>query len=142
MGVINVEGVDVASALGNLSSALDVVAAVGKHVEKRHKELEQWEQRLKVRENEVTKREDEVKAREAEWKLKQGQSAKAQEESKAMETLKTLRDCKFSSKIILNVGMMAHSPSFLLFVFINSIHRGQALCNNEKHPNPIQRLVF
>jgi vacuolar-type H+-ATPase subunit I/STV1 len=124
MGYITAEGVDVASALGNLSSALDVVAAVGKHVEQRYQELEKWEHHLKAMEAAIAKREEELKGKEEEFKKREVE-AKAQQNEHAQEKAKTkkkkkectLRDCKFSSKINLNVGMCATRHFHSLFRF-------------------------
>lgn len=107
MGYINSEPQDVASALGNLSSALDVVSSIGKQVEQRYKELEKWEEQLKVLEKEIAKREEELKAKESELNHKCEVVDEAEEGGLRAEKIVrgTLRDCKFSTKITLNVGM-------------------------------------
>ena len=113
MGVISTDPVNVANALGNLSSALEALTAIGKQVEQRYNELEAWEEKLKLMEKEISKREEELKAKENEF-LKKSELSAVQEEEREEEEEEpqgerivrgTLRDCKFSTKILLNVGM-------------------------------------
>jgi uncharacterized protein (DUF3084 family) len=109
MGFLKSEPLDVGSALGNLSSALNVVSSISKQVEQRYKELEKWEEHLKSMEQEIAKREEELKAKESEFQHK-CESDRGNEEVEDQKirvernTRGTLRDCKFSTKIILNVG--------------------------------------
>lgn len=111
--IISSEKVDVAGALGNLSSALDVVSTIGKQVEHRYKELEKWEENLRALEKEIAKREAELKAREE--KLQQCEKKPDADEAdggiRAERIVRgTLRDCKFSTKILLNVGTYTTLP--------------------------------
>ena len=120
MGYITSDPVDVESALGNLSSALDVVSSIGKQIEQKHKELERWEEQLKALEKELAKREEELKVKENEYQQKcevptepeaveenEDDQKKVGDEEEGLrgEPRGALRDCKFSTKIILNVGM-------------------------------------
>jgi len=109
MGYISSESLDVRSALGNLSSALDAVSSISKQVEQRYNELEKWEEHLKAMEKEIAKREEELSAKEIEFQQKYESAASRSEETEeghiTEKTVKgALRDCKFSTKIILNVG--------------------------------------
>eukprot|EP00026_Physarum_polycephalum_P009736 Phypoly_transcript_09870.p1 GENE.Phypoly_transcript_09870~~Phypoly_transcript_09870.p1 ORF type:complete len:411 (+),score=55.18 Phypoly_transcript_09870:129-1361(+) len=121
MGFLKQEPLDVANALGSLSSALDAVSSIGKQVEQRYKELEKWEEHLRAMEKEIAKREEELKAKESELQHKY-ESDKGSEEVEDQKIRAernargTLRDCKFSTKIVLNVGgkLFATTKSTLL----------------------------